>query len=43
MRASFLVIAAVASTTIGFAQAPPGNPGGGPLVEVQLSREHRRR
>jgi type 1 glutamine amidotransferase len=29
MRAVLLIISAVASTTIGFAQAPPGNPGGG--------------
>lgn len=29
MRAAFLIIAAIASTTIGFAQAPAGNPGGG--------------
>jgi type 1 glutamine amidotransferase len=30
MRAVLLITAAVVSTTIGFAQAPPGNPGGGP-------------
>jgi type 1 glutamine amidotransferase len=30
MRAVLLIISAVASTTIGFAQAPPANPGGGP-------------
>ena len=36
MRASLLIVAALVSTTIGFAQAPPGNPGGGPTGEVQL-------
>jgi type 1 glutamine amidotransferase len=30
MRTRLLLIGAIASTTIGFAQAPPGNPGGGP-------------
>jgi type 1 glutamine amidotransferase len=30
MRVRLLVIGAIASTTVGFAQAPPGNPGGGP-------------
>ena len=41
MRSGLVIAAALASVTIGFAQAPPGNPGGGRGGEVQL--RHRRR
>ena len=40
MRTRLVIAAALASVTIGFAQAPPGNPGGGRGGEVQL--RHRR-